>query len=94
MQGSVLLIISLFFISVFSPISGIAADLSWRPRVEVGALYYKFDDENALRVRQNTLFAQEGIEIESWMPFVGGRCDRVCRSLLLRRVCSIRVRGQ
>ena len=72
MQGSVLLVISLFFISVLSPISGIAADLSWRPRVETGALYYKFDDENALRVRQNTLFAQEGIEIESWLPFVGG----------------------
>jgi hypothetical protein len=45
MQGSVLPIIFLFVISVLSPISGIAANLSWRPRVKTGALYYKFEDE-------------------------------------------------
>ena len=72
MKSSVFVVLSLFAVIelTLNPVS--AAELSWRPRLEAGTLYYKFKDENAATVRRDVVVAQEGIDVETWMPIIGG----------------------
>lgn len=67
------------FVSYLSTLAGLglcpatqALDVSFEPRLETGALYYQFSQEDLFVVGETNVEGVTGFSVSSFMPFVGG----------------------